>query len=104
MRWMIRRGNRQILGCIFHIMVYIAEFSLVGTMELADEILICAESEQDAQLFARHYASNWGIDLHSLRVATDRYIRVAEHCPGYGIEPGVFVGSAGFVRAPNKYS
>ena len=83
-------------------MVYLAEFSVVGTMELAEEILICAESEKDAQVFARHYASNWGIDFHSLRVATNRYIRVAENCPGYEIELGVFAGSVNKVRATSK--
>ncbi|MEM9214239.1 MAG: hypothetical protein AAGD25_07815 [Cyanobacteria bacterium P01_F01_bin.150] len=60
-------------------MVYIAEFAVLGTMELADEILICSDSKEDAHLFALHYASNWGVDLHSLRVATDQYIKAAKN-------------------------
>lgn len=56
-------------------MVYLAEFALVGKMELVDEILICADSEQKAQYFALNYASNWGIALHSLSLATDRHRR-----------------------------
>ena len=58
-------------------MVYLAEFAVVGTMELADEILICSDSEEEAQLFALHYASNWGIDLHALRPARRHHIQSA---------------------------
>ena len=60
-------------------MVYLAEFAVVGTLELADEILIYSDSEEDAQLFALHYASNWGIDFHSLRRANERHIQSASH-------------------------
>ena len=58
-------------------MVYLAEFAVVGTLELADEILIYSDTEEEAQLFALHYASNWGIDFHSLRRANERHIQSA---------------------------
>ena len=65
-------------------MVYLAEFAVAGTMELADEILICSESKEDAHLFALHYASNWGVDFHSLRIATERHMRSMER-PSYWV-------------------
>lgn len=58
-------------------MVYLAEFAVVGTLQLADEILIYSDSKEDAQLFALHYASNWGMDFHSLRLANEQHIQSA---------------------------
>lgn len=58
-------------------MVYLAEFALVGTLELADEILIFSKSKEEAKLFAIQYASNWGMDLYSLRLAKKQYLQTS---------------------------
>lgn len=61
------------------VMIYFAEFAAIGTMELADEILISAESKADARSFALRYASNWGIDLYSLSIARKEYLKTIRH-------------------------
>ncbi len=56
--------------------MYLAEFALHGTTELADELLIQAPSQGLAHTFAQEYASNWGLDLFSLTPADDRQIKL----------------------------
>jgi len=56
--------------------VYLAEFAYLGTTELADELLIQAESAKQATRFAREYAAHWGIDLFSITQATQQQVRL----------------------------
>ncbi|MEB3355991.1 MAG: hypothetical protein VKK04_04645 [Synechococcales bacterium] len=53
-----------------------AEFTLTGTEELVDELLIQANSVEEAETIARNYASNWELDLYNLQAATERQIRM----------------------------
>ncbi|MGF1498224.1 MAG: hypothetical protein ACFB8W_15580 [Elainellaceae cyanobacterium] len=56
--------------------MYMAEFTLAGSEELIDELLIQASSIEDAEIVALDYASNWELDLHNLQVVTERQIRL----------------------------
>jgi len=54
--------------------MFLAEFSFDGTTELADELLIEAESEADARQFAESHATTLGLKLFSLEIATQQQI------------------------------
>lgn len=56
--------------------VYLAEFAYLGTTELADELLIQAESAKQARRFAKEYAVHWGIELFSITRATKQQVRL----------------------------
>jgi hypothetical protein len=56
--------------------VYLAEFAYSGTAELADELLIQAESAKQARRFAKEYAAHWGIELFSITQATKQQVRL----------------------------
>jgi hypothetical protein len=55
---------------------YLVEFALTGTPELANELLIYAPSEAQAQEFAQKYGAQWGLEVFSLVVATEEQIRM----------------------------
>lgn len=55
---------------------YLAEFAIVDTQELAEELLIQAPSEPKARKFAEDYALNLGIDLFMMMPATQEQIRL----------------------------
>ncbi|GAB4136847.1 MAG: hypothetical protein Fur0046_10600 [Cyanobacteria bacterium J069] len=56
--------------------MYLAEFAYLDTPELADELLIQADSVKTAKRFAQEYASHWGIKLFSITQATKQQIRL----------------------------
>ncbi|GAB4457898.1 MAG: hypothetical protein OHK0037_01000 [Elainellaceae cyanobacterium] len=56
--------------------MYLAEFSYPDTAELADELLIQAESDKQAKRFAKEYAAHWGIELFSITHATKQQVRL----------------------------
>ncbi|BAU43123.1 hypothetical protein [Leptolyngbya sp. O-77] len=56
--------------------VYLAEFAYLGTTELADELLIQAESAKQARRFAKEYAAHWGIELFAITQATKQQVRL----------------------------
>ncbi|GEM_PF-1394577 len=58
------------------ITAYLAEFAIVDTQELAEELLIQATSETKAKKFAEDYALNLGIDLFMMMPATEQQIRL----------------------------
>jgi hypothetical protein len=55
--------------------MYLAEFAIKGTSELANELLIQAPSEMDAQTYAQKYAFHWGMDLFSVTPVTEQQVR-----------------------------
>lgn len=55
--------------------MYLAEFALQGTSELASELLIQAPSESAAKTYAEAYAYHWGIELFSLTLTTEQQAR-----------------------------
>ncbi|MBD2462099.1 hypothetical protein H6G89_13685 [Oscillatoria sp. FACHB-1407] len=55
--------------------MYFAEFTLPGTMELVNELVIHAASEAIATQFAQEYASHWEFELFALTVATEQQVR-----------------------------
>lgn len=57
--------------------MYLAEFSFLGTTELANELLIQATSEAIAHAIAQVYATNWGIELYSLTALPEQHSRLS---------------------------
>lgn len=55
--------------------MYLAEFAYPGTSELADDLLIEAP-EDEARDFALHHASLWGVELFSLKQATENQVKL----------------------------
>jgi hypothetical protein len=55
--------------------MYLAEFAVAGTTELADELLINATSEDKAKIYAQEYASHWGVELFSCMPITEKQVR-----------------------------
>ncbi|WP_448598374.1 hypothetical protein, partial [Thermoleptolyngbya sp.] len=51
-------------------------FAYLGTAELADELLIQAESAKQARRFAKEYAAHWGIELFSITQATKQQVHL----------------------------
>ena len=56
--------------------MYFAEFSLPGTTELINELLIQATSEAIATQFAQEYASHWEVELFALTYPTKQQMRL----------------------------
>jgi len=55
-------------------LMFLAEFSFNGTAELADELLIEANSEVDARQYAEKHAHTLGLDLFAFGPATQQQI------------------------------
>jgi hypothetical protein len=55
--------------------MYLAEFAVAGTTELANELLINAASEDKAKIYAQEYASHWEVELFSLMPITEKQVR-----------------------------
>jgi hypothetical protein len=55
--------------------MYVAEFAFPGTTELVNDLLLQATSEGAAKNFAQEHASHWGMEVFSLRQATEQQIR-----------------------------
>lgn len=55
--------------------MYLAEFAYPGTVELANDVLIAA-SEEQAREFALEHALAWGVELFSLRQATEYQVQL----------------------------
>lgn len=51
-------------------MIYRAEFAFRDTTDLASELIINAQSADDAQTVAENHARNWGLELFSIRPTT----------------------------------
>ncbi|MDX2213275.1 MAG: hypothetical protein SFY66_08305 [Oculatellaceae cyanobacterium bins.114] len=56
--------------------MYFAEFTLPGTMELVNELVIHAASEAVATQFAQEYASHWEVELFALTLVTGQNTRL----------------------------
>ncbi len=52
--------------------MYLAEFTFVGTAELANDLLIQAPSELAARGFAETYALRWGMHVFSITLVNER--------------------------------
>lgn len=57
--------------------MYLAEFAIAGTAQLAKELLIQAPSQDCAQSFAQDYASHWGVELFSITPMTEQQVRAS---------------------------
>jgi hypothetical protein len=55
--------------------MYLAEFTFPGTTELVSDLLLKTSLEGAAKDFALKYASNWGIELFALTLATEQQER-----------------------------
>jgi hypothetical protein len=54
--------------------MFLVEFAIAGTQELSSEMLLYAQSAEQARKFASDYASNWGMEVFAVTPITEQQV------------------------------